>query len=125
MVKHKSLSRSPHAGWTPVSEMVGRNATGNNNDLPPLTDMSIFIKTGLDSSTGGATLNVLNKKSIPDSGATNGRLLKDNSNYGSRSQTSFNSKKTKSISPKPTTTVKETNQVVRQRKPGVPTMASL
>ena len=47
---------------------------GNNDDLPMLTDMSIFIKSDLDSSTGGATLSMApnHRKLHADSGATNG-----------------------------------------------------
>ena len=79
MVKQKTASRSPHEGWKPVSELMSTKG-GKNEDLPMLTDMSIFIKSDMDSSTGGAALrSSINlaadnnkKKTAPDSGATNG-----------------------------------------------------
>lgn len=78
MVKKKSLSRSPHEGWQPVSELVNNrgNKAAFNQDLPPLlTDMCSFIKSDVDSSTSGAENESENKKgsSIPDSGATVGQ----------------------------------------------------
>ena len=68
------MSKSPHEGWKPVSELVSSSKAAKNGDLPQLTDMSIFIKSDIDSSTGGmANLDTNKKGSIPDSGATNGQ----------------------------------------------------